>query len=364
VDLAERTLSSLADQRLDDVTMARVARWQATILFHARGRCREAVDLLERRSKQLSGAPLGELRAHLLALRSFLGQADVVLTDGPALVEELSGPVVLEALQGLARAHLQAGAPTASLRVLDRHAAVAADLRPHVPATSQEQADAVLLESLVALGDLTTAGEALRERLPVGTRTSLPWLPMAAARLHLDAGQPRAARELVAVPRAAVGSQEPLHTAPIMQGLAAQADVRLGSSGDATALAEVAADSLPTLQGALRWRLAASLADVWIELGMDARAASAVTESIAEARAAGARLHEAELLFAAGRAGDDVTPRLDELAAAIDGPLWSLRARHVRAMRGPGNDEERDALASAYTSLGQRWLGDLASADR
>jgi hypothetical protein len=161
-----------------------------------------------------------------------------------------------------------------------------------------------------------------------------------------------------------VGSQEPLHTAPIMQGLAAQADVRLGSSGDATALAEVAADSLPTLQGALRWRLAASLADVWIELGMDARAASAVTESIAEARAAGARLHEAELLFAAGRAGDDVTPRLDELAAAIDGPLWSLRARHVRAMRGPGNDEERDALASAYTSLGQRWLGDLASADR
>lgn len=359
VDLAERTLASVAAHPLDDVTAGRVARWQATILFHARGRYGDAVELLAHRSAELDGTPGREVHAHELGLRAFLGQSTVVLAEGPALLDGLEASAALEMLRALARAHLQAGSARRALELLARHATVLSELGADAPSMGQEQADAIALECLAVLGDLAVAGDLLRERLPVGTRTGLPWLPLAAARVHLAAGQPHAAQELLVIQRAAVGSQEPRHTAPIMLGLVAQAAVQLGMADEATTLADDAASAIPALEGALRWSLTASLAEVWVDLGMEDRAISAVEDCVDAARNAGARLHEAELLAAAGRAGSDVSVRLDELAQSIDGPLWTLRARQLHAS---SDAEDLEALASDYASLGQRRLARLVVA--
>jgi hypothetical protein len=142
-------------------------------------------------------------------------------------------------------------------------------------------------------------------------------------------------------------------------GLVAQAAVRLGLTDEATELAEGAGAAMSELEGALRWSLAASLSDVWIDLGMRDRAVAAVDGSVDEARAAGASLHEAELLATAGRAGSDVRDRLDELTQVIDGPLWALQARHLHSILDRDGGEDAHALASAYRALGQRRLADL-----
>jgi hypothetical protein len=162
---------------------------------------------------------------------------------------------------------------------------------------------------------------------------------------------------VVAAPRTTRGV-DPVYAAPLVTGVLAQAAARLADRDRARHLLEEATRSMPLLEGHLRVVLAASVVDAIVHLG-EAREAAELAQAEAElARRSGAVLAEAELLAAAGRAGaaTAVAHRLAELAAAIDGPLWALQARHVEALVAGADDATLAAIASAYGELGQDHL--------
>jgi hypothetical protein len=138
----------------------------------------------------------------------------------------------------------------------------------------------------------------------------------------------------------------------------AQVAARLGDSGRALHLLEETMPSVQLLGGQPRAVLVLSLVDARLHLGERRRASELALAEAEPARRRGAVLAEAELLAAAGRAGAAplVADRLDELVAAIEGPLWPLQARHIRALAAGADDTTLAAIASAYGDLGQEHL--------
>jgi hypothetical protein len=359
---AERLVEGLAPAELDDTTAARAAATQAWIRFHVRGRFQEGVDLLvaqeaDLRRRGRRGAEADDLRARRVGLLALLGQPALALEAGADLPEEADGPLSLEGLWGLAAATLHCGRAEVALELLDRHDRAARRLPRRVGHVALEQSRATAIDCHLALGEVGRATELARRHLPHGSRATLVWLPLAAARAHLAAGHSRAAYEVVAAPRTSHGV-EPIYTVPLVTGVLAQATARLTDRDQARHLLEEATRSVPLLEGHLRAVLAASVVDATVHLGDPGQAAELALAEAGLLRPRGAVLAEAELLAAAGRAGaaTAVAHRLAELAAAIDGPLWALQARHVEALVAGADDATLAAIASAYGELGQDHL--------
>ena len=238
---AEELLAEVDDDELAPATAAAVLRRRATILFHVRARFDEALALLDGAATRFSGAPGALLAAHGIGLRGFLGHADDILEVAEDFVDRAEGSAILEAQRGLAQAHVARGSFGHALALLDRHDRDAASLPPGAAQPGAEVSMATRIAALVGVGRIREAGELVHRHLPIGRRTMLAWLPMAACRAELMAGRPHVARELINTPLAAVRSQNLIHAEPQMQGLLAQALVRLDEADRAQREADEAA---------------------------------------------------------------------------------------------------------------------------
>lgn len=259
----------------------------------------------------------------------------------------------LEMLRGTAQAHLAGGSCALAIETLDRHDAESMGLAAGAAQAGREVALACRIAAHTAAGDLRTATDLVRRHLPIGRRTMLAWLPMAAARAELMAGHSRAAEDLISTPLAAVRSQNLIHAEPQMVGIMAQARVRNGDTESARSLISGCWDALDTLVGQLEWSLLLSVADVSTHIGVRPGLVERLTDAADAAHDAGASLLEAELLMAAARVGaaDVVADRLVTVASTIDGALWTVRAQHATAL-ATGDVDALAAIGETYRTLG------------
>lgn len=358
---AERLLDELSAADLDPLDAVAVRRRRATIMFHVRGRYDEAIGLLLERHEGAGGELL---QAHAVGLQGFLAHADRVEELAAQLPEHLDLGPATEVLRGRAQAAVARGTYDLALKLVDEHERRQSSLDPAAAQAGAETAMATKVDALVGGGDLFQALAVLRTALPVGQRTLLPWLPIAACRAHLAAGQARAARGLILTPLAAVRSQNLMHAEPLMTGFLAEAAARVGDHDVAVDRLEVAERSLPMTAGNLRWALSASLADASLELGDPERAVGFAVDAGDEALDYGASSIAASLFTIAAIAGDatDMAKRIAPLVNGFDGPLWPVIASHVDALAtGSGSDELLD-VALRYRLLGYERLGGLAEA--
>jgi DNA-binding winged helix-turn-helix (wHTH) protein/tetratricopeptide (TPR) repeat protein len=363
---AERILEEISADDLDPVTAATSIRRRATIMFHVRGRFDDAIELLTANEQSFDEPMRSLIAAHAIGLESFLGRADHVIERAASLPDDLDGPPRLEVLRSLGQAHLLRGSIGRALELLDEHDRAAAHLEPGAAQAGYEVSTSVAISCHLNRGDLATAGDMVRRHLPFGKRTMLAWLPMAAARAELAAGRPRAARELILTPLAQVRSQNLLHAEPQMHALLAHANARLGDLESARHQASVSLESTAELQGQLRWALVLSLGEVLAALGERSTALDLLLPCADEAAADGAIVSEAQLLASAAIVGaaTEVAERLERLVDGIEGTIWPVRARHVRALADGADADEFDELAVAYRDLGCGWLADVASRAR
>jgi tetratricopeptide (TPR) repeat protein len=363
---AEQLFGSLDLTALDPRTAATAVRRQATILFHARGRYDEALDLLAAREADFEPGVRELITAHWIGLQAFYGRAVDVIARAETLPADLDLAPRLETLRSLGQARLLRGEIEQAIELLELHSRLAAELPAGIAQPGFETSMAAMITCHMSLGAIDRSGELIRQHLPVGRRTMLAWLPIAAARCELAAGRPRMARELIQTPLAAVRSQNLLHAEPLMTGLHAQAQAHVGEMEGARRDAEAAAAALESLDGQLRLAVAAQVSDVWLEFGELERSAELAIAAAGRAREIGNVVSEAELLglaAAAGTAGA-VVDRLAELTELIDGWLWPLRLRHVRALAaaqsGAPDDDELGAVELEFRRLGYGRLADLA----
>lgn len=357
IDRAEELLADIDVDELEPVTAATVLRRRATIRFHVHAEFDAAVRLLEVAESDADGAARDLLAAHWIGLQGFLGRADDILARRASLPVELPGPPGLEVLRGVAQAHAAAGRFTEALGVLDEHDRGLEGVPAGAAQAGFEVATATRISVLVAAGDIHRASELIHRHLPIGRRTMLAWLPMAAARSEMMAGRPRTARELISTPLAAVRSQNLVHAEPQMLAILAQTTVRLDDVDAARRQAIDAEARADVLTGQLRWALLLSVADVFVHLGPRTDLTERLLAEAAVAAERGAHLFEAELLMAAARSGDaaSVAERLTALTALIDGQLWPIRARHAQALAlddvGELESIEHDYLALGYDGI-------------
>lgn len=365
---AEQLLESLDLSALDERVAATAVRRRATILFHVRGRDDEALDLLAASEDDFSPAVRPLITAHWVGLQSFFGRAPEVVERAAGLPDDLELAPRLEVLRSLGQAHLLLGEIRRALELLDEHEEQAAMLPRGVALPGEETAMAARITCHMALGEIERSAELVRRHLPIGKRTRLAWLPIAAARAEIAGGRARSARELIATPLAAVQSQNLLHAEPLMAGLHAQACAHVGDLDTARREASRAAESLEGLDGQLRLALAAQVSDVWFEAGDTDRAIELARGAAERAREIGNRLSEAELLGSVAVAGaaSDVVARLEELVGRIDGWLWPLRLRHVQALAAAGGPDSSELaeVELQFRRLGYGRLADLAQRAR
>jgi tetratricopeptide (TPR) repeat protein len=367
---AEQLLGSIDLTQLDPRTAATTVRRRATILFHVRGRYDEALDLLAEREQDFEPGVRELITAHWIGLQAFYGRAPKVIERAATLPPDLDLAPRLEVLRSLGQAHLLLGEIDRALELLGEHEQLSTALPAGVAQPGDETAMSARITCHLSRGEVERSAELIRRHLPVGKRTMLAWLPIAAARSEIAGGRPRMARELIGTPLAAVQSQNLLHAEPLMTGLVAQASAHTGELDHARDEATRAAGSLESLDGQLRLALAAQLSDVWFELGETARAAELALAASERAREIGNRLSEAELLSNAAFAGaaPEVVGRLDELVETIDGWLWPLRARHVRLLAsmaaGSSDGGELGEIELEYRRLGYGRLADIAQRAR
>jgi tetratricopeptide (TPR) repeat protein len=367
---AEQLFRGLDIAELEPRTAAVAVRRTATIMFHARGRYDEAIDLLAARESEFEPGVRELITAHWIGLQAFYGRAVEVIEKADELPDDLELAPRLEVLRSLGQALLLRGEIGRALEILNEHERLVAELPAGVAQPGFETATAAVITCHMSIGEIGRAGELIREHLPVGRRTMLAWLPIASARSELAAGRPRMARELIQTPLAAVRSQNLLHAEPLMTGLHAQSLAHLGELDEARAVAAHAAESLESLDGQLRLALASQLTDVWLELGEHDRSVELAIAAADRAREIGNRVSEADLLGTAACAGaaSRVLERIEELGEMIDGWLWPLRVRLVRALAardaGAGDDRELGEIELEFRRLGYGRLADLTQRAR
>ncbi|MDJ0768507.1 MAG: winged helix-turn-helix domain-containing protein [Ilumatobacter sp.] len=362
MNIAERLLEEISGHDVDPTTAATVLRRRATIQFHVRARFDEALGLLAEGEASFDEPVRSLITAHSIGLQSFLGFADSVIERAATVPDDLDGPPRLEVTRGLAQAHLLRGEIGEALRLLDEHDRASAALPPGAAQAGAEVSTSIAVTCHLNRGDLTTASDLVRTHLPFGKRTMLAWLPMAAARSELAAGRARAARELILTPLAAVRSQNLIHAEPQMTALLAHANARLGDVEPAHRQAMIALESVDDLRGQLRWSLVLSVGEVLAAVGDSATALDLLLPNADEAHDVGAIVTEAQLLASAAMFGAaaEVVDRLDGLAPAIEGDIWPVRARHVRAIADGADPEEFRRISSEYRRLGNNWLADIS----
>jgi hypothetical protein len=364
---AEQLFRGLDLSQLEPRTAATAVRRQATIMFHARGRYAEAIEMLGEREADFEPGVRELITAHWIGLQGFFGNAAEVIRRSEELPDDLELAPRLEVLRSVGQARMLRGEIAAALETLAEHELLAAELPAGVAQPGFETSMAAIISCHYSLGEIDRSAELVRQHLPVGRRTMLAWLPVAAARAELAAGRPRMARELIQTPLAAVRSQNLLHAEPLMTGLHAQALAHLGEFDEARSAAAGAATSLESLDGQLRLALAAQLSDVWLEFGESDRAVELAVAAAGWAREIGNVLSEAELLGTAASAGaaTDVVERVEELVEDIDGWFWPLRLRHVRALAGsPLDDRELAEVELEFRRLGYGRLANLTQRAR
>ena len=352
MNLADDLLARVDRTTLTAHTAATVVRRQATIRFHARGEFDDALALLDDAEGDFDGPARDLIVAHAIGLRGFLGHADRLLAQAATLPDDLAPAPTLEVLRGTAQALTARGEFTAALEVLDRHDDASRTLAEGAARAGREVSLATRIAIHTAAGDIRAATDAVRRHLPVGQRTMLAWLPMAAARAELMAGRPRVARALISTPLAAVRSMNLIHAEPQMTGILAQTSLRTGLNAEASAEIEQCLQALEPLTGQMRWSLLVSIADVAARIGLDADLGPELLGAADDARAAGARLPEAELLMAAAKIGAvDGVERIDRLADRIEGTLWRIRAAQARALAESDEHALRE-IEVTYRELG------------
>lgn len=359
VQQADRLLGEIDVDALDPVSAATVLRRRATIRFHVHAEFAAAVHQLESAAGEFDGDARVLLDAHWIGLQGFLGSSDAILARRAAMPDELDGSPALEVLRGLAQAHAAAGRFGEALAVLDEHDRGLREVSPGAAQAGFEVATATRVAVHVAAGTIRQSSELIHRQLPIGRRTMLAWLPMAAARSEMMAGHPRTARELISTPLAAVRSQNLIHAEPQMLGILAQTTVRLDDPDLARRQALEAEERVDTLEGQLRWALLLSIADVFVHLGPRDDLNRRLIDEASAASARGARLFEAELLMAAARSGAarSVCDRLGSLADEIEGDFWAIRARHAAALADEDLGEV-DAIETSYRGLGYEGIAD------
>ena len=356
---AEQLLDWLDLSELEPLRAASAARRQSTLLFHIRGRFDEGLDLLESRFGEFGAEAELLLRAHWVGLNSFFGRALDVISEGESLLPRLDGAPELEVLRSLGQSHMLAGSIHEALRYLDEHERKSAGLSPGVAMAGNETAIAAQISAHMEYGSMQRAIELVRLHLPVGRRTMLAWLPMTAARAELAAGRPRAARELISTPLAAVQRQNLIFHEPLMTAIYAQTFAHTGDLERARREVTPVESMIPGLDGQLQFALVLAAADVWTMLGDHDHALDLLRKVADRAGELGTVVSEARIR-AAIAALDDASAeveRVEALASAIDGPYWSLRARHVRAM-AEGHDVGPE-FELEYRRMGHNHLADL-----
>jgi DNA-binding winged helix-turn-helix (wHTH) protein len=213
--------------------------------------------------------------------------------------------------------------------------------------------------ALRQLGRLAAAVDVARSLVTLTGGHRFGRLPIVAAALELDAARPRAARVLVgALADSSHGRRYP-HLEPAVTGLMSVVELVCGNVETARQLLDVADARLERAPGSIRWSVAAALADEWSEADPAAEHPSGSARSAAdEAVAAGAALHEAELLVSiaacdrSGRSAAAVLPRLEQVTASFDGELWPLQVERVRSFARAGGGVDESALADGFDELG------------
>jgi tetratricopeptide (TPR) repeat protein len=363
MDRAEQLLDQIDLAQLEPRTAATVLRRRATIRFHVRGRYDEAIAMLQRSEQEVPAEQRNVLVTHRLGLQGFMGRADAVLAERSILDDDLDELQYLEVLRALGQALTLRGRLGEALELLDLHERRSETLPPATAQPGHEVAMSTAIAAHAALGDLATAGDLVRQHLPVGRRTLLAWLPMAAARVELAAGRPRSARELLTTPLAAVQSQNLLHAEPLMTALVARAELQLGDVEAAARRADLAAKGVEHLGGQLHFALVFALAEVWIETDQRERAREHLLGSAEAARSIGALVTEAELLGMAALSGaaPAVVTRIGELAEQIEGELWPVVRHHVEVLAGVDGGSDLSGVAEAYRRIGYVRLAELTA---
>lgn len=367
---AEQLFRGLDLGKLEPRTAATAVRRQATIMFHARGRYAEAIEMLGEHEADFEPGVRELITAHWIGLQGFFGNAGEVIRRADEMPDDLELAPRLEVLRSVGQARLLRGEINLAIETLAQHERLSGEQPAGVAQPGFETATAAVISCHLALGEIDRSAELIRQHLPVGRRTMLAWLPIASARSELAAGRARMARELIQTPLAAVRSQNLLHAEPLMTGLHAQSKAHLGEFDEARKDVAAAADALESLDGQLRLALAAQLTDVWLEFGENAKSIELAMGAAERAREIGNSLSEAELLGTAACAGaaPDVVDRVEELSEVIDGWYWPLRLRHTRALAavaaGARDDRELAEIELEFRRLGYGRLADLTQRAR
>jgi DNA-binding winged helix-turn-helix (wHTH) protein len=361
-DTTDAILGAIPLDQLDPESAALATRRRASIMFHVHNRFEDALDLLARQHDAAPADTASILASHRVVMESIFGRAERSI----AIAEAIDGPLTsgsrLEVLRGLGRARMLRGEFTAALSSFAEHQQLAAGMGDDTTAAAgwSEHVRGGILDCHAALGDLRRAAQLVREFLPYGQRTSHGMLPIAAARVELKAGRPRSARSVLNTPLAAVRVQTLRHAEPLMTALVARTHVALGEHADGLRRADEAAEWLTDLDGLPAFSLTRELAVVWLQTGRPERAADEAMRAADRAAEFGALLSEAELLSVAGASGraNEVADRLEAVTTELEGPLWALRARHVRALADGADATELERIEAGYRELGETSLAD------
>jgi DNA-binding winged helix-turn-helix (wHTH) protein len=332
-EAVEQLLASIDQDELDDPARAQLLRRRATNLFFGRGQFLAGVELLNRALDELvePTARRGVEAYHVLLL-TMAGLVSEAIARSEEPMRDMSGAPRLELLRGRALALAAAGRGADALALVAEGRA----LHESLPADLDRPGLSLLLftevVALCELGQLDDAAEAVqRWRTERPERTSLNWIALADARVHLLAGRPAAVtRGLGPLVRSshALG-----HEATERWALAMVASARLlegdvpGATDDLARVAEIEHGE----RGLFHTDI--DRAHGWLAAELEGLAAgcSKLHAAAAEAARSGRHAFEASLLHDIARFGDPgaVAERLGQLAGTTQGALVRARAAHA-----------------------------------
>jgi DNA-binding winged helix-turn-helix (wHTH) protein len=365
-ELADRTLATVDVDELDPAARAVAATLGADLEFFRHGRHLAAIDNLWRHERQLGAhaRPAGIRRMQLLAEHANTDELHHALaeqhTRNPANTMDTDrASDQIDAVD-------VALATVASLLLEGSFNQVVDAMRTleQTEVLSPKQTDNALAFRCLALrhlGHLTEAADLARRRIFAPGNHRYGRLPVVATVLEFDAGRPRAASALIGALAGSSYLQRHPHLEPVIAGLSSVAALQLGDIDDAREHADRAAAGLPRVPRSMRWSVVALMAEAWAPVD-ESFATGLAVPAADEAAAAGATLHEAELLVASavcdpsGERAARVIERLERLTAAFDGDLWPLMIDRVRAVgaREAATEVARHFDALGFTRLGMR----------
>ncbi|MEM8746255.1 MAG: winged helix-turn-helix domain-containing protein [Actinomycetota bacterium] len=350
---ADRLLREIDVDRLEPVAASLALRRRWTIEFTYRNRHTDALDALAEGGSR--PGPIGHaLAARRLGLLATSGRYGELERAAQPLLDT-AGVSRVEVLGAVAVALLGTGRIAEASELTDEALSL---VRTIVPSPWRpESLDALFttkVGTMLQEGDLAGASSLVRTHLPSGRRSRLGLLPVIGAEIELEAARPRVARELIRAVVASSRRDEFPHYLGLAEVILCRCDLARGT-GSPEAGIDAGLSALPSTIGVARWRLGTGLAELLAAIGRRDEVVPLLSPLADEAREGGARIAEADLLFASAvfgplRAVDPaIAERLTETARPIEGRLWPLRRRHVEALASGGS---LDGLAEAYADLG------------